>query len=79
MPTKLTLRLDEALIEHAKRIARQRGKSVSQMVAEYFAVLGELPESGEACAPVTHALRGALKGAGVSEVDYRRHLREKHL
>ncbi len=36
MQTKLTLRLDEALIQRAKAEARRTGKSVSQLVAEYF-------------------------------------------
>ena len=36
MQTKLTLRLDEHLIENAKVFAKQSGKSLSQMVADYF-------------------------------------------
>ena len=36
MATKLTLRLDEGLIERAKREARKRGTSLSGMVAGYF-------------------------------------------
>ena len=36
MQTKLTLRLEDQLIKDAKQYARQSGKSLSQMVAEYF-------------------------------------------
>jgi hypothetical protein len=36
METKLTLRLDEGLIKSAKKEARHRGTSLSQMVADYF-------------------------------------------
>jgi hypothetical protein len=36
MTTKLTLNLDEKIISHAKRIAREQGKSLSKMVEEYF-------------------------------------------
>ena len=39
MNTKLTLRLDEDLIRAAKRYAGNSGKSVSQLVADYFAVI----------------------------------------
>ena len=36
MNTKLTLRLEEELIKSAKNHANIIGKSVSQMVADYF-------------------------------------------
>ena len=40
MQTKLTLRLDEELIGVAKAFARSSGKSVSRIVADYFALPG---------------------------------------
>jgi hypothetical protein len=40
MNTKLTLRMDESLIASAKDYAAAHGSSVSQMVANYFAALG---------------------------------------
>ncbi len=39
MQTNVTLRLDERLVRRAKACARRSGKSVSQMVAEYFLLL----------------------------------------
>ncbi len=39
MQTKLTLRLDSELIERAKTYAQATGRSVSQLVSDYFAVL----------------------------------------
>lgn len=78
MQTKLTLRLDAQLIERAKTYARHRGKSVSQMVADYFALLGQ-EEQRETLAPLTRSLRGALRGAAIDEDDYRQHLEEKYL
>jgi hypothetical protein len=36
MATKLTLRLDEGVIRDAKRAARARGISLSEMVSGYF-------------------------------------------
>jgi hypothetical protein len=41
MNTKLTLRMDESLIAAAKDYAAAHGSSVSQMVANYFAALGQ--------------------------------------
>jgi len=77
MATKLTLRMDEDLIEHAKRIARERGKSVSRLVADYFALLGREPE-GDELPPLTRGLFGVAAGSEVEESDHRRHLEEKH-
>lgn len=78
MQTKLTLRLDAQLIERAKNHAKERGKSVSQMVADYFALLGQ-EEQSETLAPLTRSLYGALQGADVEKEDYHRYLEEKYL
>lgn len=80
LQTKLTLRLEKRLIERAKRIARREGKSVSGMVADYFRALSAEPEMPEEdLPPITRALKGSLKGAGVDEEDYRRYLEKKYL
>lgn len=39
MNTKLTLRLDDSLIDAAKHYAAREGRSVSELVAAYFARL----------------------------------------
>ena len=79
MNTKLTLRLDAGLIRSAKRYSHESGRSVSHLVADYFALIdagAELPESQ--MSPRVRSLVGALKGATVTETDYRRHLEEKY-
>ncbi len=79
---KLTLQMDEALIEEAKEIARQSGKSLSQLVADYFRELSVAsrphtsPRTG--LPPIVKSLSGVLRGHGVDEADYRRDLREKY-
>ncbi|MGH7546041.1 MAG: DUF6364 family protein [Gemmatimonadota bacterium] len=89
MTTKLTLRLDPRLIRRAKRYARERGKSLSRLVADYFALLqaGETAEregraesaaESEGLPPLTRSLLGALSDRDLDEADYRRHLEEKH-
>jgi len=79
MHRKLTLRLDDALIETAKRASRKSGKSVSRMVADYFALIerGLAPDRGSVT-PRARSLFGALAGARVSENDFRRHIEAKH-
>ncbi len=79
MTTKLTLRMEKTLVAKAKREARHRGKSVSKMVAEYFGALGEEAYPADTLPPVTASLYGLLKGASISEKEYRRHLKDKYL
>lgn len=79
--TKLTLRLEEDLIAHAKRYAKATGKSLSQVVADYFRLLTspEEPQPRKKTTPLVQSLKGSLRGADVDREDYRRHLEEKHL
>lgn len=80
MPTKLTLRLDEELIQNAKKYAKKSGKSVSLIVANLFEFIrNEQTESENDKYPATNSLRGVLKDRAVSEQDYRDHLEKKHL
>ena len=79
MNTKLTLRLDDELIGRAKDEAEMRGKSVSQMVAEFFASLAAKPSKMPRNPPITASLLGALRGKNITSNDYKRHLREKYL
>lgn len=78
--TKLTLRLDEDLIQHAKLYAADEGKSVSQIVSEYFTMLlaKEKKPAAPQSAPVTQSLRGLLKKSSRDENDYRKHLEKKY-
>lgn len=82
MQTKLTLRLDSALIEEAKQYAQERGFSLSQLVAEYFAVLTTVSEDEagfkDRLPPITRSLVGILKESDYNAEDYKRHLAEKH-
>ena len=78
MQTKLTLRLEEQLIERAKAHAKKRGKSVSQMVADYFALL-DREDRPEILVPLTRSLHGALRSTAVDEDTYRERLEEKYL
>ncbi len=79
MDTKLTLRMDDELIRQAKRAAGKRGKSVSRMVAEFFATLGERSKAEKEYPPLTASLLGVLRDKPVDEGAYKRHLCEKHL
>jgi hypothetical protein len=80
MNTKLTLRMDEALVDTAKTEASRRGKSVSQMVGEFFdSLTGKRRRTGQDLPPITSSLVGVLKRTGASEATFKKHLREKYL
>jgi hypothetical protein len=83
MNTKLTLRLDEDLIQKAKRYSDASGKSLSKLVADYFALIETARDEDRAVLPPkVRALLGALApasgGPSADEGDYRRHLEAKH-
>ena len=79
MNTKLTLRLDDALIRSAKRYSERTGRSLSQLVANYFTLIdsGEDVSDSE-LTPRVQSLLGALGRSPVDEQDYKRYLEEKH-
>ena len=79
MQTKLTLRLDERLIRDAKHYARRSGKSLSQMVAEYFSTVTSPDAVREDLTPAVSRLKGVLAGTNVYPEDYRRYLEGKYL
>ena len=78
MNTKLTLRMDVDLVRTAKTEASRRGKSVSQIVGDFFDTLASGHHEQAALPPITASLVGILKNHGVSEADYRKYLQEKH-
>jgi len=78
MGTKLTLRLDERLIRRAKQHAKRSGKSLSQVVAEYFGMLENGSQNREPLPPTVSRLRGVLAGESASRDDYRDYLERKY-
>jgi Family of unknown function (DUF6364) len=80
--TKLTLRLEESIIEQAKDFARQSGKSLSQVVSDYFQAIARNTATGEPASarptPITDRLVGSLRGTDLSKEDHRRHWIEKY-
>ena len=77
MQTKLTLRMEDSVIRKAKRLARNRGTSVSRLISEYITnepddrTIKELP-------PVTASMVGVLGEKGKEE-DYKKYLEDKYL
>jgi hypothetical protein len=74
--SKLTLSVDPHVVSRAKRYAKQRGVSVSEIVEAYLTAVAEPPSASERGAPILRSVRGSLKKANLG--DYRKHLAAKY-
>jgi hypothetical protein len=72
---KLTLSVDEQVIERARRYSREHKTSISQLVTTYLSQL-DSPSDPE-FSPLVRRLRGILP-SDTSVEQYRRHLEDKH-
>ncbi|KEQ12179.1 DUF6364 family protein [Endozoicomonas numazuensis] len=78
---KLTLRMEAELVLSAKAYASVHGKSLSQLVADYFSELTNQSGTEEKLPPLTQSLKGILSGTGkdLDEKSYKQHLEDKYL
>jgi hypothetical protein len=76
MKSKLTLRIEEELIEKIKKFSKEKGYSVSKLVESYFKSL--TGEEKEELTPTVKKLKGLLKNKNVKEEDYKKHLQDKY-
>ncbi len=80
MKTKLTLRVEESVIQKAKQLAKTQGTSVSRIFGDFIMKQSEeLPV--EDLPPITASMVGVIKREGVEiqEASYRKHLDENYL
>jgi hypothetical protein len=73
---KLTLSVDDAVISQAKRFAKLRGTSISEIVETYLSAVSGEPSGQGGATPVLRSVRGVLKHADIQ--DYRDHLAAKY-
>jgi hypothetical protein len=73
---KLTLSVDDRVVSNAKRYAKQRGVSVSEIVETYLAAVADPQPAGASRTPVLNSIRGILRKADINE--YRKHLAAKY-
>lgn len=79
MNTKLTLRLEDHLIESAKEYSAKTGKSVSKIVSDFFVIIkNEKLKKTYQITPTVQSLKGILKDASFSEDDYKKYIEEKY-
>ena len=75
--SKLTLSVDEAVIERAKRFAAARGLSVSALVERYLDRLTRA-SAPPAVSPALARSRRLVAGAALNVASYRSHLARKY-
>lgn len=78
---KLTLRMEAELVRSAKEYAAIHGKSLSQLVADYFDDLTSKSTKEVKLPPLTQSLKGALAHSknNLNETSYKKHLEDKYL
>ena len=70
--TKLTLTIEQTLIEKAKHYARGKGRSFSEIVANYLKAITREDSEVSESTPITNSLRGSFKAP--ENFDYKEEL-----
>ena len=81
MGTKLTLRIEERIIQSAKTYAKKNKTSVSKMVSNYLELLMQFEKKTQPISPTIQELSGIISAdADTSKYisGYHSHLEEKH-
>jgi predicted solute-binding protein len=81
METKLTLKLDESIINQAKKYALKRQKSLSRLVEDYFRGLSNDDNLEETTInPIVKELSGIIGEKDIKgwESDYAKYLEQKY-
>ncbi len=75
MNTKLTLTIEQSVIEKAKKYARQKGRSLSDIIENYLKIItsDELKnKKASEITPIVKSLRGSFKAP--DDFDYKKEL-----
>jgi len=75
MNTKLTLTIEQAIIEKAKFYAKEKGRSLSDIIENYLKVLtSESEKENVEITPFVESLQGSFKAP--EDFDYKEELRK---
>ena len=76
MNTKLTLTIEQSVIDKAKGYAKRKGQSLSDIIENYLkAITKNGPKSDIEITPIVKSLRGSFKAS--SSLDYKKELSKK--
>ena len=72
MNTKLTLTIEKSIIEKAKLYAKQKGRSLSDIIENYLKAITTDQRTLEDVSPLVNSLRGSFKAP--ESFDYKKEL-----
>jgi len=72
MNTKLTLTIEQSIIEKAKLYAKDKGRSLSDIIENYLKVITTEQRIVEDISPLVNSLRGSFKAP--KSFDYKKEL-----
>ncbi|WP_242202543.1 DUF6364 family protein [Aestuariivivens insulae] len=77
MNTKLTLTIEKEIIERAKQYAKEKGRSLSDIIENYLKLLTkeESTEHKNTLNPIVKSLKGSFKTS--IEIDYKEELEKR--
>ena len=78
MESRLTLKLDEGVIQRAKHYAQEHNRSVSKLVEDYFRNLTLAKEESPTYSPLVEELSGIIKEEDLDQQDYASYLEAKY-
>lgn len=78
MNTKLTLTLEQEIIKKAKEYAKDKNRSLSDIIENYLKMLTkeEQKEKGKPLNPIVKSLKGSFK-MPKKDMDYKKELRDR--
>ncbi len=72
MNTKLTLTIEQSIIERAKSYAKSKGHSLSEIIENFLKVITMEQKINDDISPITKSLRGSFKSP--ENFDYKNEL-----
>ena len=78
METKLTLKLDQSVVQSAKKYAKNNNRSLSKLVEDYLRNLVSEGKPGKRFSPLVEELSGVLSEEDVKNLDYVAYLEKKY-
>lgn len=80
MDTKLTLKLDQDIIERAKTYAKKKNTSLSKLIESYLSVLVSPKNEEEEVSPIVKSISGVMEMPEHYDIkkEYKKHLIQKY-
>lgn len=78
MEAKLTLKLDQSVIQSVKKYAENNNKSLSKLVEDYFRNLISEDGPQKQYSPLVEELSGVISEKDLKDIDYTNYLEQKY-